>query len=58
MPYVYKKRFLDTQYGYRKDGDNFIIGEFSIVIDTDGDTTIKEIVFKGSNELWEMLTRK
>jgi len=23
IPYVYKRRFLDTQYGVSKDGDNF-----------------------------------
>ena len=27
MPYVYKRRFLDTQYGLRKDGDIFKIGD-------------------------------
>jgi len=28
------------------------------VVDTDGDITIKERVFKGSKGLWELLTRK
>jgi len=27
MLYVYKWRFLDTQYGVRKDGDTFMVGD-------------------------------
>ena len=33
-------------------------GDSPIVVDTNGDTTIKERVFKGSKGLWEPLTRK
>jgi len=40
MPYVYKRRFLDTQYGVRKDGDMFMIGDSPIVVDTDVAITI------------------
>ena len=58
MPYGYKKRFLDTQYGVRKDGDMFMIGDAPIVVDAVGDITIKDRVFKGSKVLWELLTRK
>jgi len=58
MPYVYKKCFLDTQYGVRKDGDMFMIGDSPIVFDTVGDIKIKERVFRGSKGLWELLTRK
>jgi len=47
MPYVYKGRFLDTQYLVRKDGDMFMIGDSPIVVDTVGDITIKERLFKG-----------
>jgi len=36
----------------------FMIGDSPIVVDTDGDITIKERVFKGSKGLWELLTRK
>jgi len=36
----------------------FMIGDSPIVVDTDGDITIKERVIKGSKELWELLTRK
>jgi len=55
---VYKRRFLDTQNGVRKDGDIFMIGDSPIVVDTSGDITIKDRAFKGSKCLWELLTRK
>ena len=42
MPYVYKRQFLDTQYGIRKDGDIFKIGDSAVVVYTDGDITVKE----------------
>ena len=42
MPYVYKRRFLDTQYDILKDGDIFKIGDSAVVVDQDGDITIKE----------------
>jgi len=58
MPYVYKRRFPDTQYGVRKDGVMFMIGDSHIVVDTVGDITIKDRVFKGSKGLWELLNRK
>jgi len=45
-PYVYMLRFLDTQYGVSKVGDIFTIGDSPIVVDTDGDITVKERVFK------------
>jgi len=58
MPYMYKRLFLDTQYGVRKECDIFMIGDSPIVVDTGGDITIMERVFKGSKGLWELLTRK
>jgi len=58
MIYVYKRRFLDTQHGVRKGGEVFMMGDSGIVVDTVGDITIKERVFKGSKGLWEPLTRK
>jgi len=58
MPYGYKRRCPNTQYGVRKDGNMFMIGDSPIVVDTDGDITIKERVFKGSKGLWVLLTRK
>jgi len=36
----------------------FMIGDSPIVVDTRGDITIKDRVFKGTKDLWELLTRK
>jgi len=58
MPYVYKRRVLDTQYGIHKDGDEFKIGDSPMLVDQDGDIMIKENEFRGSKGLWELLTRK
>ena len=58
MPYLYKRRFLDTQYGIRKDGDTFKICDSPVLVDQDGDIKIKENEFRGSEGLWELLTRK
>ena len=53
MSYVYKRRFIDTQYGIRKDGNTFKIGDSPELVDQDGDITIKETEFRGSEVLWE-----
>jgi len=58
MPYVYKRRFLDTQYGVRKEGNTFMIGDSPVLVDTSGDITIKDRLFRGTKGLWELLTRK
>jgi hypothetical protein len=58
IPFVYKRRFLDTQYGIRKDGDIFKIGYSAVLVDQDGDITIKEKEFRGAEGLWELFTRK
>jgi len=36
----------------------FMIGDYPIVVDTVGDITIKDRVFKGSKGLFELLNRK
>ena len=46
MPYAYKRRFLDAQYGARICGDKFMINDSPIVVDTGDGITIKERVFK------------
>jgi len=58
MPYIYKSRILDTQYGKRKDVDIFKVGDAEVLVDQDGNITIKEKVFRCSEELWELLTCK
>jgi len=58
MPYVYKRRFLDTQYGVRMEVNTFMIGDSQVLVDTSGDLTIKDRLFRGTKGLWEQLTRK
>jgi len=42
----------------RKDGDILKIGDSAVLVDQDGDFTIKEKEFRGSEGLWELLTHK
>ena len=41
----------------RKDGYVFKIGDSVVLVDQDGDIKIKEKKFRGSEEVWELLTR-
>jgi hypothetical protein len=56
--YAYNSDSLDRQYGIRKDGDKYRIGNSTDTID--GDRNIYHNVkrFKGTEGLWEILTRK
>jgi len=58
VPYLYNRRYLDTQYGLRKDGDSFKIGDSAVLVDPNSNITIKGREFKGTTGLWELLTRK
>jgi len=60
LPYLSNRRrsHLDTQYGIRKDGDSFKIGDSTVLVDTDSDITIRGKEFRGTTALWELLTRK
>ena len=49
---------LDTQYGIRRDGDNFNIGNSNVTVDNMSNITIKGKQFKGTEDLWKLLTRK
>ena len=57
-PYIYKRSFLDTQYGIRKEGDVFMIGDSQLTVDEDSDITIKGKDFRGTQGLWELMTRR
>jgi hypothetical protein len=57
MPYVYKRRLLEPQYGIHNDSNIVKMGDSAVVVDTDGDITIKEREFRGCVCLWELLTR-
>jgi len=53
----YNRPFLDTQYGIRKEGDIFKIGDSTVSVDSLGDITIKGKQYRGTEGLWELLTR-
>ena len=57
-PYVYKRGFLDTTYGIRKTGNTFMIGNSPVEVDNNSNVHIKQREFKGTQGLWELLTRK
>ena len=47
VPYLYNRRYLDTQYGLRKDGDSFKIGDSAVLVDPDSNITIKGREIRG-----------
>ena len=51
-------RLLDTQYGIGKDCDNFKIGNSTVTVDNISDISIRGKQFKGTEDLWKLLTRK
>ena len=51
-------RFLDEQYGIRRDGNTLMIGNSNVIEDEKGDITIGEKRFRGTKGLWELMTRK
>jgi len=58
LQYLYNRRFFDTQYGIRKDGDSFNIDDSTVHVDSDSDITIKGKELRMTTGLWELLTRK
>jgi len=57
-PYLYNRRFLDKQYGIRRDGGTFMIGNSAVTVDDTSDITVNDKRFRGTKGLWELLTRK
>jgi len=59
-PYLYesKRRCLDTEYGIRREGGVFMIGDSQISVDRDRNIHIKDVEFPATKGLWELLTRK
>ena len=51
-------RFLDKQYGIRRDGNTLMIGSAAVTADEKGDITIGVTRFKGTRGISEILTRK
>jgi hypothetical protein len=58
-PYLYNMRFIDKQYGIRREEDGrFMIGDLHIVCRQQNDISIKGSHFKGTRVIWELLTPK
>jgi len=51
------RRFFDTHYCIRKNGEQLKLGDSPVFINTDN-FTIKGTVFRGTEGLWELLTRR
>jgi len=50
--------FLDIQYAIREEGEQLTFRDFTLFIDPDDNITINGTVFRGTEGLWEILTRK
>ena len=57
-PYVHKRGVLDSEYGMRKVGDKFFIGNSDMTVDTNSDFYKRNKHFKGTRGLWELFTPK
>jgi hypothetical protein len=55
--YFSRNRTVDTRYGLRREGSNFMIGDSKVNISEDSDLTIKGRHFEGTRGLWDLLTR-
>lgn len=51
-------RLLDTQYGIRREGDNFKIGNSNVTVDDMSNIYVRGRQFEGTKDLWKLLTRK
>ena len=50
-------RLLDTRYGIRREDDHLKIGNSTVTVDNMRNTIIKGKEFKGTEDLWKLLTR-
>ena len=57
-PYICNTRLRVTQYGLGREGDNFKIGYSTVTVHNMSNINIKGKQFKGTEDLWKLLTRK
>ena len=57
-PSLNNMRFLHEQYSIRRDDNTLMIGNSDIIADENRDIKIRRKRFRGTNGLWEILTRK
>ena len=56
-PYLKDSKLFDTRYGIRKEGDHVKIGNATVTIDNMSNLIVKGKQFKGTDDLWNLLTR-
>ena len=56
-PSLSKMRLLDTRYGIQREGDHLKIGNSTVTVDNMRNI-IKGKEFKGTEDLWKLLTRE
>jgi len=52
------RHFIDTQYGIRKVGEELMIRDSPMFINTDENFTNRGTAIRGTEGLWELWTRK
>ena len=58
-PYLQRRRYLDTEFGIRREDDgSFMIRNSPLTVDENSNIIIHGETFKGTAGLWELLTRK
>ena len=57
-PYLSNTRFLDTQYGIRREGHNIKVDNSTVTVDNTRNITIKGKQYNGTEDVWKRLTRK
>jgi hypothetical protein len=57
--YLYNRRFLDKDYGIRKEEDGtFMLGNSPVSVDAQSNVIVHDKLYRGTAGLWELLTRK
>ena len=57
-PYLNTLRFLDEQYGIRRDGNTLMSVSAAVTADEKGNISVGGTLFKVTRGLWELLARK
>jgi len=58
-PYLYNKRYLDKLFGIGKSGDGKFRIDYSLIeVDDNSNVIVHTTRYRGTNVLWEFLTRK
>jgi hypothetical protein len=56
--YLYNRRFLDKDYGIRKEDGMFMLGNSPVSVDAQSNVIVHDKLNRRTTGLWELLTRK